>query len=95
MNEWRKDVTSNANPAAQWCEENLEVTGDTSDFVLLGELGTGIAKFRELARAFYSGVAGATYVNKTYVQISGTIECKRYVLKGVRKARRGAGFEAG
>ena len=85
MNEWRKDVTSEANPASRWCEENLEVTGDMSDYVLLGELDPGIPKFRDLAVAFYGGVAGVSYVRKTCVPMNGVPTTKRYVLKGVRR----------
>ena len=71
-----------------WCDKNLEVTGNKSDFVLLGELDTGISNFKALARAYFAGVDGTTYINKTIVPISGVGTSKRYVLKGVRCRQR-------
>ena len=59
MSEWRKDVTSEANPAAQWCEENLEVTGDMADVVALGDPGhraPNIPRFKALGNAFYAAM---------------------------------------
>ena len=82
---WRDDVTAEANPVAQWCEDNFEVTGDMGDFVLLGDQDNYTPNFKTLAKAFYAGVAGTMYVNKTMVKIQGVNVSKRYVLKGVSK----------
>jgi hypothetical protein len=65
----------------------------------LWDRGAGVANDDAFKRNIFNvatvSLQAIVNVNKTYVQISGTVECKRYVLKGVRKARRGAGFEAG
>jgi hypothetical protein len=63
---------------AQWCEENLEVTGDMADVVALGELGhrtPGIPRFKALVKAFYAGVNDVVYVDR--------MAAKRHVVKGV------------
>ena len=86
MVDWKSDVTTNANPAAKWCEDNLEVTGCRSDFVLLGPLGqqTGISNFVNLAKAYYSGVSGVTYKDRTNAKIDGVHKVRHNVIKGVR-----------
>jgi phage/plasmid-associated DNA primase len=86
MMSWRDDVTNEANPAAQWCETNLIVTGSSKDYVILGELEAGIRNFVNLAKAFYTGVRGASYCAKTSVIIGGKYVTKRNVLRGVKFA---------
>lgn len=79
MHEWRKDVTADANPIAQWCEENFEVTGNMSDSVALGELGhrrPPFPKYKQLVKAFYAGVKEVVYVDR--------VTAKRNIVKGVR-----------
>lgn len=83
MREWRHEVASDNNPVAEWCRENLTVTGDSKDVVLLGEVTTydGDRKtFVPLVRAFFNGVPGVTYIPTTSVANQGK---KRNVLRGV------------
>jgi phage/plasmid-associated DNA primase len=87
MNEWRKDVTTDANPVAQWCEQNFEVTGNMGDMVALGDLGRRapqVERFKELVKAYYSGVNEVVYLDRN--------KLKRHILKGVKLKEEGVGF---
>ena len=72
-----------SNHVAEWCRNNLTVTENGKDFVLLGEVTSydGDKKsFVPLVRAFFSGVPGVTYLATTSVAMLGK---KRNVLRGV------------
>ncbi len=38
MTEWKQDVSTNANPLAEWLRERVRVTQNKQDYLLLGEL---------------------------------------------------------
>jgi phage/plasmid-associated DNA primase len=89
MREWRRGVTAAGNPVAEWCDANFVVTGESEDFVVLGEVlderyGETMkkSKFARLVAACYKGVAGVTFCPKTTLAV--TRESKRDVLKGVK-----------
>ena len=79
------NVDVDVDVVATWCQNNLEVTCNLSDFVLLSEQNNCIPNFRKHAKALYDGVPGTMYIKKTSVRIQGRFESKRYVLKGVRR----------
>ena len=86
MTSWRGSVVA---PAAQWCDTNLQVTGNNNDYVILGELDSGIHKFVNLAKEFYAARSDtrASYCPKTSVMIEGKYVTKRNVLRGVKRIR--------
>lgn len=74
------------NPADEWCRNNLIVTGNSKDVVLLGEVTTydgDRKRFVPSVRAFFENVPGVTYSAHRSVVIDGDRKNKRHVLLGV------------
>jgi phage/plasmid-associated DNA primase len=80
---WKDDITTENSTTAKWCEENLEVTGCKTDFVLLGDHCPDIQANWPLVKAMYAGTP-ATYVHKSTVSINGRTATRRYMLRGAR-----------
>lgn len=92
MKEWRQDVMEKANPVSEWLLANVEVTGERSDMIVMGELKRAYvsscvppkfpnADFPRLSRAFLCAMRGVAYCENM------TKEGRklRGVMRGVRR----------
>lgn len=93
MSEWRQEVAENANPVAEWLIENIEITREPSDCIVLGQLKQlyfascktksvpASNKFPGLSQTFFSGkLHGVSY--KRSDRING--DNASHVVRGVR-----------
>jgi len=93
MLDWKNDITGAANPIADWLEKRVEVTGDPSDTVWLGDLKSlwkeshfgSDAKVlnAKLVKAFFATNATVEFKDVARVQsVGGDGVVKKNVLKG-------------
>ena len=97
MSEWKQELSNGANTLADWLATRVTVTGNRSDFILLGELlevfkgdksadkmHVATSKFVGLAKAYFATCEGVT-IPKTdvySVKVDGRFVSKRNVVLG-------------
>jgi hypothetical protein len=98
MIEWKQELSNGANSLADWLSARVTVTGNRSDFLLLGRLlevfrddrsadkptHVAPAKFVGLAKAYFAACEGATFppTNVYSVKINGRFVSQRNVVIG-------------
>ena len=89
MQDWKASITGEANPYAEWIENNVVITGQKEDFVLMARMAVAAGApgrvFARFAKAYFGGMRAQEVVvaDRGMIKVDGAWQSVRGIVRGV------------